>query len=61
MQESLSVNTRLHPLLIMAVQNCVACVILAPLLLLESARNALWMLYQYREMALLVFWICMQT
>eukprot|EP00928_Gymnodinium_smaydae_P082766 TRINITY_DN66063_c0_g1_i1.p1 TRINITY_DN66063_c0_g1~~TRINITY_DN66063_c0_g1_i1.p1 ORF type:complete len:406 (-),score=73.42 TRINITY_DN66063_c0_g1_i1:130-1347(-) len=61
MQESIATNFGVHPLLIIATQSILAAGLFSPAIFASSVRHALWLLFEYREMALLVFWICLQT
>jgi len=60
-QETLMTLGRMNPLLMLALQNGFAMVVLLPFLLLEDSLKAFSMIWHYEEVRLLVLWLCIQA
>jgi len=60
-QETIMTVGRMNPLLMLALQNGFATIVLSPVLLLEDVSQAFSMIYHYEEVSLLVLWLCIQA
>jgi len=60
-QETIMTVGRMNPLLMLALQNGFATIVLSPVLLLEDVSKAFTMIYHYEEVTLLVLWLCIQA
>jgi len=65
-QESIMLQPGMHPILLLAVQNILACLLFGPILLLchvtgiEDVSAAFVMFLTYSEVVMLVLWLCAQ-